>query len=336
MEQSHIFLMITVLYSSKIVHAQNGACYDLDNAWSCYSWFLSGLCTERTYYNYMYKNCRKTCNLCPVIETKRPAEKVKVDGTVCKDNRNKCLQWRIHCGESSEYFDFMTKHCQRSCKFCVDKNCADKNKNCEKYEQVGYCDLDHKYFRFMNKTCPKACGFCLPKDKRNEPMRVNLYLPKKYHCNFTKHTCEWENVHFEDGADWKIGLVQYGPQSGFNSTKGSYLYLDTRLEGYDAKLWLPWILVLPKDEKRGSMCLRFMYQLSGGTLSVIQNESPTLARKFPQRQILFRTKIPTSAWEAANVLIQATDSNYLLLVGLKGRPSTFIIIDELYFTEGVC
>lgn len=325
-----LILIFVVLLHIFHIFAQTG-CYDTDES-TCYYWRISGMCEHRSYYNLMYETCRRTCNLCPSVSVIQPAV-VVTSATKCQDKREECPAWKKHCKESSQYYNFMKKNCQRSCLFCADENCINSNKKCERYQSYGYCDRYHKYFSYMKRNCARACEFC---EQHMNATSTPQNLTKEFLCDFEKHTCDWENQHFEDTADWTVGVLPNAPMTGYNNSK-SYLYLDTQYRGSQAKLWLPWQLVLPESaEKKGVMCFNMMYQLNGGEVKVIQTAVSTAFDKFPSPSILFSTKVKALTWSHARFNVHVSKGYYITLIGEHGRPMSFIAIDYVYFTNGKC
>ena len=226
----------------------------------------------------------------------------------------------------------MRKNCRRTCLQCADIQCKDSNKNCALYDSYGYCHRDHKYFNFMKKTCSKSCRFCL--STAEKPRIQNL--TKQFKCDFEQNECDWENQHVEDTSDWKVGLTQNGPNSGYNNS-ASYLYIDAPYPGYNAYLWLPWQLVLPDGtDEKGRMCLNFLYQLNDGELTVKQSHNPSVTNKIPKPNVLFSTNEKVTSWTHAQINTFVSSRYYLLLMGKKGRPYSYIVIDDIYFTDGGC
>ena len=312
----------------------SSGCTDQMEFWTCYMWSHRGMCQNRYYLGYMNRNCRRMCGLCPVIPVVATRKRVSlINEEICQDNRDKCTTWKNYCDEGNEYFNFMMKNCRRTCLMCRDDDCQDLNKKCTRYEIYGYCHPEHRYFRYMIKTCSKSCRFCLP-TKQN---RTFVNLTKQFECDFEKDECDWENEHFEDTADWLVGTIKHGPEFGYNHSK-SYLYLNTPYTEHEARLWLPWQLVLPigGEEMKGTMCMNFMYQLTGGKLSIKQGENPSVTNKFPKPNLLFITKKKTNSWSHAQVTVEVSSRYYLLLNGVKGVAPSFIAVDNIYFTEEDC
>ncbi|XP_067040879.1 nematocyst expressed protein 6-like isoform X1 [Acropora muricata] len=70
-----------------------------------------------------------------------------------------CPYWKSkgHCRTGSRYFDFMGKHCQKSCKCVTPVPCKNKHKNCVPWARSGYC---HSYKAYMDQFCKQSCGKC--------------------------------------------------------------------------------------------------------------------------------------------------------------------------------
>lgn len=79
-----------------------------------------------------------------------------------------------------------------------------------------------------------------------------------------------------------------------------------------------------------------MYQISHGRLTVLETENPSMARKQPHPTKLFENVKYKDQWTKAKMNIRA-DSNYnLQLIAQKGVSNSYIIVDDLYFTDGKC
>lgn len=299
---------------------------------------MNGMCRRIGYRAYMNQICRRTCNLCPSIyvrpyyvPTKRPLQ-------TCRDARVKCPSWKKYCKPGNEYYNFMTKHCRRTCLLCSDPTCKDLNWKCPNYVNAGYCDPDHRYFAYMRKNCAKSCEFCTTgaskKGKTTE--KPILQIKKEFECGFEIDECDWTNQFYEDNGDWLTGIDKNGPTKGYNDSE-KYLYASILHRGYKAKLLLPWQLMLPEAGKSmGTMCFHFLYQISHGRLTVHETENPRMARKQPIPQTLLETLDYKHEWTRARLNVRADPNYNLMIIAQKGSEDSFIVMDDFYFTKGKC
>lgn len=351
----NIFIKLVVVLFSLLRVTRNqmvSNCYDEEGETTCYYWRVSGMCQAAGYRNYMYQICRKTCNLCPSVYIPPyhiPTQKRVKKRNSCRDRRSRCPGWKEYCPEGNGYYQFMQKHCPRTCLHCVDKMCKDSNPKCKQYEVFGYCEPTHRYFGYMKKTCPKSCHFCISekvnRTSNSSQKQAPKNLKKEFVCNFEENECDWSNQLFEDSGDWTVGIDTNGPKTGFdNSTK--YLHTDVTYRGYFANLWLPWQLVLPENsnnratitsgEKDEIMCFHFMYQLFNGRLLVQESKNPTMHDKQPKSRTLFETGTKSENWTLAQVSVHANNKYNLMIVGERYLKKSYISLDDFYFTKGKC
>lgn len=331
MELQRLLLIIfNYVLEFQLVSLQyNYGCTDLIDSYTCFNWKLNGMCQSPFYRNLAESHCQKTCELCYTWP--------ESSGKACKDRRKTCPKWIKHCQQNSVHYEFMTENCRRTCLFCEDKDCADKNERCEVYSDRGYCNVDHRYHAWMKKNCEMTCRFCLaPENQETQVKKQIKNLKKHFFCDFEKDECDWSNQHFEDTADWSVGYHVYGPQKGFNSSK--YLYLGaTVYEDYYANLLLPWQLILPEDQmNKGKMCFHFVYQMNGGKISVSQKATPTLKKKYPQPTVKFTTLEKSLNWKYVKIDVDVSDGYELIVKGVKGVVDSYLAIDYVFFTEGRC
>merc|ERR1712142_941037 len=105
-------VLVCVLVSSLAVAvAQNSECRDKVDYYTCYTWMLSGMCTDPAHRMLAMGSCRRTCNMCWDNWTPKESadnNNYSDNGEVCKDNRSTCSKWLKHCKKNSGYSDFMT------------------------------------------------------------------------------------------------------------------------------------------------------------------------------------------------------------------------------------
>lgn len=335
---------IALCYFYQALHAFDEVseeCSDIFDPGTCYSWLKEGMCSDPN-FKYIAQNCQKTCHLCPVkifkrvkVENEEEKEMLKVN--VCQNKKGACLKWRKHCKKGAKFFDFMSENCRRACHFCKSKSCDDTTSRCSNFRSRGFCRLSSSNHNYMKKHCELSCGFCVHTEGENdeEKNKFRIYH-MEFPCSFETNECDWINQIFDDTADWKVGLDLNGPRSGYrNSLK--YMYLDAQYKGYFANFILPWNLVLPIDEmNRGNMCFHFMYQMTGGEIFVAERPTPSSAMKYPADIVVHRTNHFAHQWRHEKVNIRVTEQFHLVLKGVKGNPGTYIIIDNIFFTEGEC
>lgn len=306
-------------------------CQDRLDSYTCEMWKSSGMCADYSYSYLMTENCQLTCGFCPAYQRPKP----KID---CKDKRKSCFKWKRYCQPNSEFYTFMTRNCPRTCLFCEDENCFDKEEKCAKFTQHGYCQQHSRYFDSMRKNCEQSCKFCLGVVDKDEQMKNEIAnYNKEFFCDFEQDECDWTNNVFEDTAEWLTGVDSNGPKTGYNDTK-SYLYLDAKYDGYYGYLRLPWQLFLPINEmSKGEMCFHFMYQLDhGAELVVMQRDSPTLANKFPGYDKKLTIKTKSTGWTHSKVDVHVSDGFELVLKGVKGETESYVAIDYVFFTKYAC
>ncbi|XP_066913388.1 uncharacterized protein [Clytia hemisphaerica] len=336
-------LTILLLPCLHLVEGQEwGNCYDEGGETACYYWQMNGMCHQAGYRSYMYQICRRTCNLCPsILITPYPRPTKKIAYKPCHDIRIKCPSWKEYCQPGNEYFSFMKKHCRRSCLFCADPNCKDLNVRCPRYKASGYCHHDHRYHNYMRKNCAKACQFCVREDKdivQNGGRKPTLKKIRRYfECDFEKDECDWWNQPFGDTGDWAVGINKNGPQQGYNGSS-KYLYVNVPYRGYRAKLWLPWQLVLPEGglKSYGEMCFHFVYQITHGRLTVHEKAQPSMAAKHPNPRTLMETLDYKHKWTKAKLTVKVEPQSSLTIIGQQGVSTSFVALDNFYFTEGRC
>ena len=326
-----IYAISTLL---KFASPQSLDCFDVAPQWTCYSLSLNHMCRDLAHYQYMNSNCKKTCGFCSTTEQLPFAQPViNID---CKDKRHQCSSWKNHCHQESSYYNFMVSNCRKTCMFCSEDSCIDFHEKCSDYEKLGYCSTTNKYFAFMQDKCAYSCGFCKQTYYENTIKKDFKDAVKEFYCNFEINECDWTNEYFEDTADWKVGETKGGPRSNFN-TSNSYLYLQTEYESYVGKLLLPWQLVLPDSNgDNGKMCLHLELQMSGGKVSLIQVENPSSENKNPIPRVIYLSEKIKKEWIDVQVTVNVNSRNNLLIVGTKGRPGTYIAIDNLFFVSGKC
>ena len=332
---------IVLLFASAIIYCQEwGNCYDEEGETTCYYWRINGMCNQRNYRNYMYRICRRTCNLCPSKEvTPYPVPTTPIPYKPCHDVRDKCPNWKEFCQPGNEYHVFMKKHCRRTCLVCADPNCKDLNSRCSTFKAAGYCHNEHRYFNYMRKSCQKSCEFCVRNntDVIDYDGKKPVQIEKYFKCDFEQNECDWWNRPFEDNADWAVGVDPNGPKHGYNGS-AKYLYAETPHRGYRAKLWLPWQLILPDGglKSLGNMCFHFVYQITNGRLTVHQTPQPTLHEKSPNPQTLLETLEYRHGWTRTRLNVKADPQFYLTVIGHKGVSDSYIALDDFYFTKGAC
>ena len=332
---------LLVICCSTIFAQEWGNCYDEGGETACYYWRINGMCRHRAYRDNMYRICRRTCNLCPSKVV--PAYYVPTTAIPykpCHDVRDKCLSWKRYCEPNNEYFSFMQKHCRRTCLFCSDPNCKDLHVRCPSYHLSGFCHNEHKYFNYMRKNCQKSCSFCVQNgtdmagDKKTEVVpRVERF----FECGFERDECDWWNQPFDDTGDWAVGVDPKGPKEGYKGSS-KYLYAQVPFRGYRAKLWLPWQLILPDGglKSLGDMCFHFVYRITHGRLTVHQTPQPTLVRKNQNPQTLLETLDYKSEWTQTRLNVKADPQFHLSIIGQKGVSTSYIALDDFYFTKGAC
>jgi len=338
----HVLLFLAVFICSivQITTQAYGNCYDAGGETACYYWHMNGMCRRLGYRNYMYKICRRTCNLCPSIYVHPYNIPTKKPLRACRDVRTKCPSWKRYCKPGNEYYKFMMKNCQRSCLICSDPTCKDLNWKCPQYVQTGYCDPDHLYFAYMRKNCAKSCEFCTSSASKTSGVKMAerpiVRVKKKFECDFETNECDWTNQFYEDSGDWLTGIDKNGPAKGFNDSK-NYLYPSISHRGFKANLLLPWQLMLPEAGKSmGIMCFHFLYQISHGRLTVHETENPRMARKQPHPQTLLETLDYKLEWTRARLNVRADPNYNLMIVAEKGAEDTFIALDDFFFIKGKC
>ena len=327
------FFAFFYTWEIRIVMSQYSGCGDALGSYTCYNWYMNGMCNDHTYRYLMVENCQKTCNFCP-IWTGSTSKDAKI---TCQDNRQSCKKWRNHCQQNSVYYKFMTRNCKRACLFCEDENCIDVNDRCEKYRILGYCVEKHKYYHFMSKNCENSCKFCLPTHKETKVDGNIQSYNKEFLCDFEIHECDWLNLQIKDATNWVVGVDEHGPMTGFNSSR-NYLYLNTKHEGYPGNIRLPWELILPSNEaEKGKMCFHFMYQMNhGGKIIVSQKVNPTLSTKYPSAIVRFSTEEMTTSWTHVKVNVYVSDNFELIVKGVKSQTKSYLCIDYVFFTDGEC
>lgn len=331
---SQLCWLLVFIASYRGTNAQRAECRDKIDSYSCAHWRQNGMCQDSSYRDLMIESCQKTCNLCPVIA---PIEEEPRGN--CLDHRKKCLRWRNqnHCEEYSRYHNFMQQNCPRSCLFCEDLKCGDKKKRCPRYFDLGYCVEGHQYHRFMKKNCEKSCKFCLPISAVENKVQPRMEdFKKQFACDFESDECDWTNSFFEDTADWKVGIDQHGPKTGYNNS-AQYIYLDTKYEGYYAILWLPWELVLPDIQRdMGNMCFHFWYQMNAGKIFVSVKVNPSFNNKQSEPIVKFTTTKKTKTWKHVKVNIPVSERYQIYLKGVIGHPQAYVVLDNFFFTSGKC
>ncbi|XP_028405803.1 uncharacterized protein LOC114528384 [Dendronephthya gigantea] len=117
------------------VFLDDGSCDCKDKYMVCKYWQKAGYCKRS--FNYMYKNCKKSCNFC---------------GCQNDPKWNYCRNWSFN--ECRKNRVWMEVHCPVTCRVC---DCYDKNIWCYDWKAKGECTRNPN---FMKSDCRKACGFC--------------------------------------------------------------------------------------------------------------------------------------------------------------------------------
>eukprot|EP00794_Sanderia_malayensis_P015698 gene15698-17281_t len=253
--------------------------------------------------------------------------------SVCKDVITSCALYKSY-GYCATYKTYMTANCARTCGFCStttpkpDSDCKDDNTNCPSWQQ--YCVQSSRYWPYMSKNCKKTCKICT--DGSGGGGGGNGSGKKEFQCSFEGNFCNWSNQHIDDAADWAVGTVAGGPSSGANGTS-SYAYVNTGNSGYNARLVLPWELVLPIGTTNvGTMCLNFRYQTGNGNLKFIEDKYPDLNNKIPS-PINKGTLSGSGSWVYGKVQVYVDNERALVIEGTPGSSGK-VVIDELFFVKG--
>jgi len=226
--------------------------------------------------------------------------------TVCKDLSTACPQYKSW-GYCRTFPDYMGQNCMLTCGKCPE--CKDLNSNCPGWLQ--YCSRSSIYWPYMSRNCKK-----------------------EFTCDFESGFCDWANQPIDDAANWAIGVASGGPSSGAKGS-ASYAYVDSTSNSYNAKLILPWELVLPLDKTSiGTMCLHLSFQTGSGSLKVIENVYPTASNKNPQQNVK-ATLQGSGTWVDGTVLVEVDDKRQLTLEGVVGGSGR-VAIDNIAFVKGRC
>ncbi|XP_012561173.2 uncharacterized protein LOC105846713 [Hydra vulgaris] len=312
--------------------AQSQNCVDLASPQTCYSLFMSRMCRDISQYQFMFSYCKKTCEFC----TSSTSHISKFAN--CEDRRHQCPKWKHFCSHESKYYSFMASNCQKTCLFCSETNCIDLDENCSDFAKLGYCSNEH--FFNMEKKCPRSCGVCSNKKYENFVKKDNQDVIKEFFCDFENNECDWINEHFDDTADWKVGIIN-GETKLNKNLSNNYLYLKTEHESYFGNLLLPWQLVLPDPvQDIGEMCLNFELQMSGGKISIMEIQNPSNKNKNPTPRIIYSldkvNENVAKEWNKIQVTVNVSSKNNLIIVGTKGPIGTYIAIDNMFFVAGSC
>ncbi|XP_065067687.1 MAM and LDL-receptor class A domain-containing protein 1-like isoform X2 [Rhopilema esculentum] len=253
----------------------------------------------------------------------------------CVDKESSCPSYR-DAGYCDRYRDWMRTNCARSCGLCPTQapatGCQDLNNYCSTWKQ--YCDSNSIYWPYMTKNCRKTCNLCTDGGTGGGGSG-GTQGKKEYECDFETDFCVWANQPIDDAANWVIGVASGGPSSGANGS-ASYAYVDSTVNNYNAKLILPWELVLPADKMYiGAMCLHFSFQTgNGGSIKIVEDIYPSTSSKTPGQNVK-ATLQGSGTWVNGKVLVQVDDKRQLSIDGIVGSSGR-IVIDNVYFVKGNC
>jgi len=259
--------------------------------------------------------------------------------TVCKDLSTACPQYKSW-GYCRTFPDYMGQSCMLTCGKCPE--CKDLNSNCPGWLQ--YCSRSSIYWPYMSRNCKKTCKICTDGSGGGSGggggggggggSGGGGSGKKEFTCDFESGFCDWANQPIDDAANWAIGVASGGPSSGAKGS-ASYAYVDSTSNSYNAKLILPWELVLPLDKTSiGTMCLHLSFQTGSGSLKVIENVYPTASNKNPQQNVK-ATLQGSGTWVDGTVLVEVDDKRQLTLEGVVGGSGR-VAIDNIAFVKGRC
>eukprot|EP00112_Aurelia_sp_Birch-Aquarium-sp1_P020846 Seg5464.1 transcript_id=Seg5464.1/GoldUCD/mRNA.D3Y31 product="MAM and LDL-receptor class A domain-containing protein 2" protein_id=Seg5464.1/GoldUCD/D3Y31 len=309
-------------------------CFDTHG--NCYYWYLSSYCSNPRTRPQMQVVCRKTCEFChlPVRSGTR-----NIVIAVCRDNDNNCGYYANN-GYCQTYPDWMKQNCQLSCNLCPTappttppvQGCKDLNTNCPTWKK--YCIATSIYWPYMSKNCKKTCDICTDGGTGGGGGTGTGSGKKQFTCDFENGFCDWANQPIDDAADWAVGVVSGGPSAGANGS-AKYAYVDSTNNGYAARLFVPWELILPVEKSYiGSMCMHFRYQTGSGSLKIIEVVYPTATNKRPS-SVNRGTFQGSGTWVSGRVLVQVDDKRQLVLEGVVGSSGR-VVVDNISFVKGRC
>eukprot|EP00794_Sanderia_malayensis_P005553 gene5553-6238_t len=163
------YLLLSFLFAAATYVTADTECKDVESQKDCKSWKKLNYCNV-IYTEYMKKNCKATCGLCPTLTD---CQNTPQHNANCENN------WKSYCNKRSQYRPFMEKNCKKTCGLCkkveaatpkpttpkptvaIKSACKDtpkQAKNCPSYKK--FCKKASRWFKWMHDHCPKTCKFC--------------------------------------------------------------------------------------------------------------------------------------------------------------------------------
>lgn len=147
-------------------------------------------------------------------------------------------------------------------------------------------------------------------------------------CTFDDSMCDWHNVPFDDDMDFVIkSSISGGPSSGAG---GSGKFLVTETSNGKAQLLIPFELVLGShNADHGTMCIRFNYYITRGSLTLYKIENRKGSRKTSLAAISNQGN--QGVWKCEKVRVEVSVHRQLLFeVNASGQV---VAIDDISFTN---
>jgi len=151
-------------------------CVDKDQR--CPGW-AARYCNDSRYMQYMTKNCPKSCKLCngeittgtttprttpatsaptTTATTSKATTATTTPSSSCVDKNQGCPGWAARYCNDTQYKQWMSINCPKSCKVCnTTGTCqTDKSSSCQRWADLGYCT--GRYEDYMKRFCDTTCN----------------------------------------------------------------------------------------------------------------------------------------------------------------------------------
>lgn len=147
-------------------------------------------------------------------------------------------------------------------------------------------------------------------------------------CTFDDSMCDWHNVPFDDDMDFVIkSSISGGPSSGAG---GSGKFLVTETSNGKAQLLIPFELVLGShNADHGTMCIRFNYYITRGSLTLYKIENRKGSRKTVLATISNQGN--QGVWKCEKVRVEVSVHRQLLFEA--NASGQVIAIDDISFAD---